>query len=166
MRFLGMVDQNPSVSKSSRLHVMIFLEFCIVNQSIFLLDSSQRIGTKFSRSFELQPGYSSISTIGSCVTSGRFSPIIGSLNVYMMSILMTPNLCLVIKGPVSLTLMWPIKYVVIRASLGNRVANLFLTYPFGHINLRPPSPTTTFCEHLSLQHINAYKGYSKPHAGL
>jgi hypothetical protein len=70
-KFLGIVDQDPSDSKSNRLHVDIF-RFCFHSFEIYSIDSSKMIDNSpkvpnFNRFF-----FSN--STGSSVTNRRFSP--------------------------------------------------------------------------------------------
>ena len=80
-RFLGIIGpiigQDPTVSESNRLHVVIFQVFLHLSR-VYSPDSSTMMD-RFPEALNVRTGYSSNST-SSSVTSSRFFPFIGIIS--------------------------------------------------------------------------------------
>ena len=69
-KFLGMVGQDPSDSKSSRLDIDIF-RFCFHSFEVYSIESSKLMGNFFEA---LNSNWFFLNSIGSSVTNCRFFP--------------------------------------------------------------------------------------------
>ena len=72
-RFLNIISQNPSVSKSNWLHVVIF-QYFVIDLGIYSIDSSTMTGGNFPKVLNFNRLF--LNSTGSSVTSSWFSPFI------------------------------------------------------------------------------------------